>query len=163
MTHATESEIVRAADGSLEPAAQARLDAHLASCATCREELDTQLIARRALVARPIRPVRDLSATVRATLESERPWIERLNWRRLSLRVAPVAAALTLVALLLIRTADVSTGTASTAATAATPGASQGHSVASVLWSGEVSDEQLLDLFLKARPDDPLSTYVQVK
>ena len=38
MTHATESEIVRAADGSLEPAAQARLDAHLASCAACRDE-----------------------------------------------------------------------------------------------------------------------------
>lgn len=160
MTHATESEIVRAADGSLEPAAQARLDAHLASCAACRDELDAQLIARRALAARPIRPVRDLSAAVRATLESERPWVERLNWRRLSLRVAPVAAALTVVALLLIRTADVSTGSA---ATATTPGASQGHSVASALWSGEVSDEQLLDLFLKARPDDPLSTYVQVK
>jgi anti-sigma factor RsiW len=155
MTHATEAEIVRAADGSLEPEARAVLDAHLASCAACRDAVGAQAAARRVLMARPIEPVRDLSAAIRATLEAERPWIERLNWRRLSLRVAPIAAALTLAALFLVRTADTSAPAQAATAT--------GHSVASALWSGEVTDDQLLTLVLSARPDDALSTYVQEK
>jgi anti-sigma factor RsiW len=157
MRHATEAELVRAADGSLDAAELAALNAHFASCAACRAELDAQTAARRVLAARPIEPVRDLSAAIRATLETERPWIERLNWRRLSLRVAPIAAALTLAALFLVRTAD--TNASAQAATAA----ATGHSVASALWSGEVTDDQLLTLVLSARPDDALSTYVQEK
>jgi anti-sigma factor RsiW len=155
MTHATESQLVRAADGSLDAADRAALDPHLASCDPCRAELDAQTSAHRALAARAIEPVRDLSAAIRATLEAERPWIERLNWRRLSLRVAPIAAALTLAAFFLVRTTDTS-ATASAAATT-------GHSVASALWSGEVTDDQLLTLVLSARPDDALSAYVQEK
>lgn len=159
MTHATESQFVRAADGSLDGPELAALQAHVASCDVCRDSLDAQSAARRALAARPIAPVRDLSAAIRATLESERPWIERLNWRRLSLRVAPVAAALSLVAFLIVRSADPavvrSADTTSTADAAATE-----HTVASALWSGEVSDDQLLALFLSAHPDDALSTYV---
>lgn len=152
MTHATESQIVRAADGSLEPDEQALVNAHVASCDACRDQLGAQTVARRVLVARPIAPVRDLSAAIRAALETERPWIERLNWRRLSLRMAPIAAALTLVALLLVRTAD----TTLTSADASTTD----HTVATALFSGEVDDDQLLTLFLSAHPDDALSTYV---
>ena len=146
MRHLTESEFLHAVDGSTEHAA------HLTACAVCRDQLAAQTAARRILVARPIDPARDLSAAIRATLEAERPWIEQLNWRRLSLRVAPIAAALTLVALFLVRTAD----------TTATPAESTAtdHTVASALYSGEVSDDQLLSLFLSARPDDALSTYV---
>lgn len=158
MAHLTEAQITHAADGSLESGEVSALDvaAHIASCDACRALVDAQLVARRALLARPITPVRDLSAAVRATLEAERPWIERLNWRRLSLRVAPVAAALTLVALFLARSADTSAQVpASSPAT--------GHSVASALWSGEVSDDQLLTLVLSAHPDDALSAYVQEK
>jgi len=152
MTHATESQLVRAADDSLEGAELAVFNAHLASCDVCRAELDAQTAARRVLAARAIVPVRDLSAAIRATLENERPWIERLNWRRLSLRVAPIAAALTLVALFLVRTAD--TTPAGADAVTADP------TVASALYSGEVSEDQLLGLLLSARPDDALSTYV---
>jgi anti-sigma factor RsiW len=155
MTHATESQIARAADGSLDEAELAAFDAHIASCGACRSQLDAQSAARRVLMARPIAPVRDLSAAIRATLETERPWIERLNWRRLSLRVAPIAAALTLAALFLVRTADTNAPPQGTAV--------NGHSVASALWSGEVTDDQLLTLVLSARPDDALSTYVQEK
>ena len=123
-----------------------------AACEECRGALDAQTSAHRALAARPILPVRDLSGAIRATLESERPWIERLNWRRLSLRMAPIAAALTLVALFLVRTAD--TTVTAVDASSADP------TVASALYSGDVSDEQLLTLFLSAQPDDALSTYV---
>lgn len=154
MTHLTESEFVRAADGSLETN-ERDVMAHLASCDACRDQLDAQTVARRVLVARPIAPVRDLSAAIRATLENEQPWIERLNWRRLSLRVAPIAAALTLVALFLVRTADTSITSADTSTSDPT--------VASALWSGEVDDDQLLTLFLTAHPDDALSTYVVSK
>ena len=158
MTHLTEAQITHAADGSLESGEVSALDvaAHIASCDACRALVETQLVARRALLARPITPVRDLSAAIRATLEAERPWIERLNWRRLSLRVAPIAAALTLVALLLVRTAE-------PAAPVAAGSTATGHSVASALWSGEVNEDQLLTLVLSARPDDALSTYVQEK
>ena len=154
MTHLSESEFVRAADESMARDERAAFDAHLASCPSCRETLEAQVIARRVLVARPIAPVRDLSAALRRTLEAERPWIEQLNWRRLSLRVAPVAAALTLVAFFLVRTPD-------TPVTIEASGTDQ--TVASALWSGEVSDDQLLSLFLQARPDEALSTYVKEK
>jgi predicted anti-sigma-YlaC factor YlaD len=159
MTHLTESQITHAADGSLGSDDVSALDvaAHIAACDACRALVDTQVAARRVLAARPILPVRDLSAAIRATLENERPWIERLNWRRLSLRVAPIAAALTLVALFVIRTADsaaVRSGDLAESATAVD------HTVASALWSGEVSEDQLLTLFLSASPDDSLSTYV---
>jgi hypothetical protein len=155
MTHLTEAQITHAADGSLESGDVSALDvaSHIASCEACREQVDAQIVARRALVARPIAPVRDLSAAIRAALEAERPWIERLNWRRFSLRVAPIAAALTLVALFLVRTADTTAAAVDTASTT-------DHTVASALWSGEVSEDQLLSLILTASPDDSLSTYV---
>jgi len=92
MRHLTEAEFVHAADGSLGDAELAAIDAHLASCAECRAAIDAQTSAHRALAARAIEPVRDLSAAIRARLEADLPWIERLNWRRLSLRVAPIAA-----------------------------------------------------------------------
>lgn len=162
MTHLMESEFVRAADGSLETN-ERDVMAHLASCDACRDQLDAQTVARRVLVARPIAPVRDLSAAIRATLENERPWIERLNWRRLSLRVAPIAAALTLVALIIVQAADpAAVRTADTSITSADTSTSD-PTVASALWSGEVDDDQLLTLFLTAHPDDALSTYVVSK
>ena len=65
-----------------------------------------------------------------------------------------VAAALTLVAFFLVRTPD-------TPVTIEASGTDQ--TVASALWSGEVSDDQLLSLFLQARPDEALSTYVKEK
>ena len=159
MTHATESQIARAADGSLDDAELAAVNAHLASCDTCRGQLDAQTTARRVLAARPIAPVRDLSAAIRATLEAERPWIERLNWRRLSLRVAPIAAALTLVAMFVINAAD-SSAVRTADTTAATESAVADPTVASALYSGEVSEDQLLGLLLSARADESLSSYV---
>lgn len=166
MAHLTESEFARVADDSLEPEPRAAIDAHLATCDDCRATVETQALARRVLIARPITPVRDLSAAVRATLEAERPWIERLNWRRLSLRMAPVAAAVTIGALILVITTDSATGNSPTAATStvATEAArATDHKVVSALWSGEVNDDQLFALFLSARPDESLATYVQEK
>jgi len=167
MTHLTESEFVRAGDGT----AAARIHEHLAACDACRATVEAQSIARRVLAGRPIAPVRDLSASLRATLDAERPWIERLNWRRLSLRMAPVAAAVTIGALILVITADTASGptvsgtpVSGTAATLSTDATRiSDHKVVSALWPGEVNDDQLFALFLSARPEESLATYVQEK
>jgi anti-sigma factor RsiW len=157
MTHGFEHQIAQAADDSLAPEFRQALDVHLETCDACRVLLAEQREIRAVLMARPVVAVRDLSAAVRAALEAERPWMDRLNinWRVWSLRVAPLAAALTLIAVLLVRSGD--SGAAGGDAVAPS------HTVASALWSGEVDDDQLVSLFLQARPDDPLSTYVQEK
>jgi hypothetical protein len=108
-------------------------------------------------------PVRDLSAQIRATLEAEQPWIDRLNinWRVWSLRVAPIAAALAIVAVVLVRSADATVQNVTLAADATVATTSDdSQSVASALWSGDVSEDTLMSLFLRANPDDALSTYV---
>ncbi len=161
MTHGCESEIAQAADDSLAPERRRALDAHLDACDACRALFDTQREARALLMARPIVPIRDLSARIRATLDAERPWIDRLNinWRAWSLRVAPIAAALVIVAVMLVRTVDTNTA-ASESNQAAVITVDSTASVASALWSGDVSEDTLFNLFLRARPDDALANYV---
>ena len=121
--------------------------------------LTRQREARAILMARPIMPVRDLSAAIRAQLEAEQPWIDRLNinWRMWSLRVAPVAAALAVVAVMTVRSVETSSTTTDT--TSATITGDTATPVVSALWSEGVSDDALLTLFLRARPDDDLANY----
>lgn len=164
MTHLSESQLLRLADGAsddppgMDDASFAAATRHLADCAACRDAVGTQRSIHAALAAQPIVPVRDLSAAIRATLEAETPWLERLNWRRLTLRLAPVAAALALMAILLVET-----GTPAPAAKAQTTNSPTAHTVATALFSGDVNEDQLLSLFLSARPDESLATYVQVQ
>lgn len=163
MSHGFEHDIALAADDSLDADRQQRLMAHLATCDDCRALLTEQRDVRAMLMARPIVPVRDLSAQIRATLEAEQPWIDRLNinWRVWSLRVAPIAAALAIVAVVLVRSADATVQNVTLAADATVATTSDdSQSVASALWSGDVSEETLMSLFLRANPDDALSTYV---
>jgi predicted anti-sigma-YlaC factor YlaD len=161
MTHVSEHDIVQAADNALAPDARRDVDAHLAACDTCRALFTAQREARALLMARPIVPVRDLSAGIRRTLEAERPWIDRLNinWRVWSLRVAPIAAVLVILATVAVRNADTVTGAVTETPTVATA-ADPSTSVASALWTNDVSDDTLLSLFLRANPDDALSSYV---
>ncbi len=158
--HGFDELIAQAADDSLSADQRRTLDAHLTLCADCRTLLAIQREMRALLMARPILPVRDLSAAIRATLEAEQPWIDRLNinWRVWSLRVAPVAAAIAVVAVLLIRAVD-TTSTSDIAATSTETPAS----VASALWTGDVSEDTLVTLLLHANPEDALSNYVPEK
>jgi predicted anti-sigma-YlaC factor YlaD len=164
MTHLSEHELAQAGDDSLAPAARRDVDAHLAACADCRAHYTAQRDARALLRARPILPVRDLSAAVRRTLEAERPWIDRLNinWRVWSLRAAPIAALLVVLAVAAVRKADTAAQASTDTATVATvtKATDPSASVASALWIGDVSDDTLLSLFLRANPDDALSSYV---
>lgn len=104
--------LARAADGTLDAERSTVLDRHLEGCADCRDALGAQRATRKWLAARPAAPVPPGFATrVMANLPDtsrrtwERPagrepvvapagWLEALNWRAWTLRLAPVAGAL---------------------------------------------------------------------
>ena len=92
--------LARAADGTLD-AERGRTHArHLDGCAGCREALDAQEAMRDVLAGRPAAPVPLGFATrVMANLPERGPasaaaWLDVLNWRAWTLRLAPLAAAL---------------------------------------------------------------------
>jgi anti-sigma factor RsiW len=91
--------ILRTADGTLAPGHRAELEAHAASCAECRAALEEQSAARRMLakVDLPAAPF-DFAARVRARIEPQASVFDLLNWRAWTLRLAPVAALLALLA-----------------------------------------------------------------
>ncbi|MXZ72106.1 MAG: zf-HC2 domain-containing protein [Acidobacteria bacterium] len=109
-----ESLLVRAAEGTLDTKRQAALDLHVAGCAACRGELDAQRSARALLAARPDAAVRPGFATrVMANLPAQDPagaldaaavaggaWLDLLNWRAWTIRLAPVATTLAVAATL---------------------------------------------------------------
>lgn len=104
--------LARAADAALDPQRREAVDRHVAGCAACREALDAQRTTRSALAARPDAAVRPGFVTrVMANLPAQDPaggsdeavapngdWIDLLNWRAWTIRLAPVAATLLLAA-----------------------------------------------------------------
>ena len=91
--------LARAADGTLDAERAAGLAGHLEACADCRDALETQRAARALVAARPELPVpAGFAARVLAALpERHTPaagWLDALNWRAWTLRLAPVAGAL---------------------------------------------------------------------
>ena len=93
--------LARAADGTLDAQRLAMLTGHLESCPDCRAALEVQRAARAAVAARPDRPVSPgFSARVMAALPERQPaaaalgWLDALNWRAWTLRLAPVAGVL---------------------------------------------------------------------
>jgi len=91
--------ILRSADGTLAPEARAMLDAHLASCADCRAALGDQSAVSRVLgeIVLASAP-RDFAARVRARVAPQPSVFDLLNWRAWTLRLAPIAALLALLA-----------------------------------------------------------------
>lgn len=96
--------ISREADAAaLTEKERARLDVHLKSCAGCRAALDDQRHVARLLHARVEAPVRPgFAAKVAARLiEQDEPAesiLDLANWRAWTVGLAPVAAALVLLA-----------------------------------------------------------------
>lgn len=79
-----------------------RLDAHLASCASCRTALDDQIEVSNALATRPASAVpHGFQRRVAARLHAENSWLPVANWRAWTVGLAPVAAALLLAAWLM--------------------------------------------------------------
>lgn len=155
--------LVRAADGPLPSGEQARLDAHVAACAACAEALADQRAMRAALAATTAEPVTThVGARVMATLREEAraatptaPWLDVLDWRRWTWRLAPLAAALALAVAGVSRTdAQAVTAETSTEETATQP-------VSAALFTGEVTGADLLTLLLNASADQTLATTTQ--
>ena len=168
-----ESLLVRAAEETLDTKRQAELNQHLAACPACREELEAQRSARARLAARPDAVVRPGFATrVLANLPAQDPagaldvaavaggaWLDLLNWRAWTIRLAPVAATLAIGAALglgsAVSGADETSATGEAiaftdlaAAWATDDGA---NDVVTRLWQDEAdaeSDDLLLDLLL---------------
>jgi anti-sigma factor RsiW len=79
-------------DGALDAAARAAVETHLATCAACREQVNSERELRSLLRALPAPPLRDgFEADVRRDLRGRRP--RPLRW------LLPIAAALAVVAL----------------------------------------------------------------
>jgi len=91
--------ILRSADGTLAADQRAELDAHVASCADCRKAISEQSAVSRLLGCVEMTPApRGFAARVRARVAPQPSVIDLLNWRAWTLRLAPVAALLALLA-----------------------------------------------------------------
>lgn len=103
--------LARAADGMLDAERGAALALHLDACADCRDALETQRAVREALAARPRAPAplgfatrvmaslpdtsrRSWARQARREAAAAAGWLEALNWRSWTLRLAPLAGAL---------------------------------------------------------------------
>lgn len=147
--------LARAADDALTPAEGRELDAHLDTCAACREALDAQRLVVRALALRiPHDAPPEFSARVAARLDEGEPGVlELANWRAWTAALAPVAAALVFAAYLGVgaRTSSDSTPTATASDTATFEtwaSASSGNTPASVFLQPNASGDQLLETVL---------------
>ena len=93
--------LLRRLEGRLEGDDWHRLESHLQHCSACREELDGQQAVAAVLASRPSSGASPAFINrVMAAVEPERSWLDVLNWRAWTFRMAPVAAALALVAAL---------------------------------------------------------------
>ncbi len=93
--------VVRFADdpASLSAPDRAHLEAHLGQCGACRILIDEQRHVAQVLQGRP--PVTvppGFAASLAARLDAEQGWVGLGNWRRWTVTLAPVAAALVFVA-----------------------------------------------------------------
>lgn len=144
--------------GRLDAGTSSEVDRHLAACAACRDAYAAQrdvssLLASRASEAVPS----EFSRQLAARLDQEDSWFGLADWRWLTVRVAPVAAALLVVA-------GVVAGRATASSSSAVPslsgvvdtwatGESEQVPVTSVLWEPGVSDDSAMLAVLAAPAD----------
>ena len=93
--------LMREDSGRLSLDEQRTLVAHLAACAGCRDMAREQRMVAEVLVSRVDAPVPPgFADRVLTVLDTPAGWLALADWRRWTLRFAPVAAGLTLAALL---------------------------------------------------------------
>jgi anti-sigma factor RsiW len=146
-----ESLLIRLADGTIDAAARRELDAHLATCADCREAVDAQRAAREALVGWLPGPVSPEFA-VRTMAEIERrqrvPWQALLDFRRWTWRLVPVAASLAILAYGLAPAGSDAGGAVTV---------TDQRPVSAALWAEDLSEADVLALMIRADADDALA------
>ena len=161
-THHPEFErlLVRAADGLLEANERAMLDRHLATCDSCRAALIAQTLVRTSLQSRPpIEASAAFHARVTSALRSPASWLDGLDFRRWTWRLAPIAAAL-VIAVVAFAGASMRTDSGSSSAETQTLSTANDQPVSSALWSSSLSDDSVISLMLRANADDALSRHV---
>ena len=93
--------LLRRLEGRLEGDEGHPLERHLEQCETCRETLEVQRRVAAVLSSRPVAEAPlGFAGRVMANLEPVPGWLDALNWRVWTFRLAPVAAALIVVAAL---------------------------------------------------------------
>jgi anti-sigma factor RsiW len=134
--------------GRVDARTIAAVDAHLESCASCREALDTQRSVSAWLRTRPAdRLSPDFTARLAARLDEVSGWFGIADWRAWTLRLAPVAAALALATYLGLGAPTQAPATIDelTLATA-------DSSAESILWESDMSADSLMETMLTGEP-----------
>ena len=140
-----------------------RLTAHLARCTDCRDALDEQRAVRAVLTARRDAQVpAGFAARVAAQVTVDSSWIDLLQWRTWSFRLAPLAAGLLLVAVVTARSASSASETAGLSDLAevwAFGGqGTDAQPAFTTLGQDGMSGDMLLDTILSAEADESLAT-----
>ena len=157
--------LLRAADDRQDDSLEAeRLAAHLHTCTECRQALAEQQAARRLLAARVDAPVpAGFAARVLSRIQETPRWMDLLSWRTWTYRLAPVAAALLLMAGLVVRSAAIQAPPAAGGVEAVvdvwTYGVDEDGELPAYALLGQdgVSADRLLDAILSAAPDEALA------
>ena len=148
--------LLRSLEGRLEADEGHQLERHLAQCDACRESLEAQRRVATVLSERPVvEPTSGFAGRVMASLDEAPAWLDVINWRVWTFRLAPVSAALIAVAAL---------GFGPTAAAEPMEFSdlvaewvveenAEGLPAFSLLWQEAVTDDTLLEAVLTADPD----------
>lgn len=146
-------------EGRLDESQRALLRQHLAGCEACRAAADGQADVAAVLASRPDEDVApSFASDVAARLAEESGWFGLADWRRLALRLAPVAALLLVAGFVVERAttttvSEPATHTLSSMVETLAVGESDRVPVTSVLWQANASDDTVL-LAVLAAPSD---------
>ena len=154
-----------AEDVALDPRERTTLDAHLAGCAACAEALADQRAMRAALVELRVAPATMVGHRVMAELrhtqapaEGLAAWFDALDWKRWTWRLVPVAAALALAVANVARPAVDPNAAVTTDETEAATTDTTDTPASAVLFSEDVSAQDLLSLLLSSSADATVTT-----
>ncbi len=143
--------------GRLDERAGADLDEHLRGCVECRRAADAQAEVANVLAGRVDAGVSpSFAARLAGRLEEESGWFGLADWRWLSVRLAPIAAILLIVAGLVIeRQSAQSSPAPSLSALVDTGGADASGEVpvSAVLWQQQANEDAVVLTVLTAPPD----------
>ncbi len=150
--------LLRRLEGRLEADEGQRLERHLEQCEACRETLGAQRRVAAILSSRPLAEAPlGFPGRVMANLEPVPGWMDALNWRVWTYRLAPVAAVLMVVASLGFGPTEAAEPMEFSDLVAGwvVEENAQGLPAFSLLWQEEVTGDILLEAVLTADPDAP--------